>query len=175
MGGAGCGKSITAANIRSQLGFKGMNIELVDEVIKDWTYVPRSPESSDSYYLQACQIQKEDLRLRAGVDLIVSDSPLMLQYFYANWHKHLLQEAMLSAALEFEEVYPSIHIIIERNDNFYNSVGRFETLEEAQVIDRAIKKMLRMHNIQFSVFSCVEQDELIEYLVKQITLEGQDE
>ena len=57
--GAGGGKSITATNIRSQLGFKGYDIELVDEVIKDWTYIPRIPKDCDSFYLQAGQIQKE--------------------------------------------------------------------------------------------------------------------
>ena len=69
MGGASCGKSITATNIKSQLGFNNYDIELVDEVIKDWTYIPRTPTGCDGIYLQASQIQKEDIRLRAGVNL----------------------------------------------------------------------------------------------------------
>jgi hypothetical protein len=167
MGGAGSGKSLTATNIRAQLGFKGYDIELVDEVIKDWTYIPRIPKMCDSFYLQASQIQKEDIRLRAGVNLIVSDSPLMLQYFYAKWHNVPLQAPMLQAALEFEEIYPSIHIFIEREDDFYSEIGRYETLAEAKAIDAAIKETMTQNNISFVSISCLSQDEIIDYIVSK--------
>lgn len=168
VGGPGSGKSITAVNIRAQLGFRGFNIELVDEAIKDWTYIPRSPKSCDSFYLQACQIQKEELRLLAGVDLVVSDAPLMLQYFYAVWHKNPLQESMLKVAFEFEEMYPSLHIIIERDDEFYDETGRYETLEQAKDMDHVIIKTLRNNNVRFTRFSCREQNKLVEYLLTRL-------
>ena len=133
-GGAGCGKSKTANNICAQLGFKGYDIELVDEVIKDWTYIPRIPKDCDSFYLQGCQIQKEDVRLRAGVDLIVSDSPLFLQYFYACHHKVPMQGPMLAASNEFDDMYKSLYIFINREDSFYDEKGRYETLAQAKVI-----------------------------------------
>ncbi|GAF89325.1 unnamed protein product, partial [marine sediment metagenome] len=97
MSGPGGGKSITSNSVRSQLAFKGYDIELVEEVIKDWTYYGRSPQSCDSYSLQGKQMEKEDIRLRSGVDLIVSDSPLFLQYFYAWYHKASMQQAMMFA------------------------------------------------------------------------------
>jgi hypothetical protein len=165
LGGACSGKSITATNIRSQMGFAGYDIELVDEVIKDWTYIPRVPASCDSIFLLASQIEKEDIRLRAGVDLIVSDSPLILQYFYAKWHKVPLQKPMLQAALEFEELYPSIHIFIERKDKFYSEVGRYETLAQAKEIDVAIKNTLRENHMSYSEFSCLDQEEIISYII----------
>ncbi len=168
--GPGSGKSLTATNIRAQLGFKGYDIELVDEVIKDWTYIPRIPTSCDSLFLQASQIEKEDIRLRAGVELIVSDSPLMLQYFYAKWHDVPLQKPMLQASLEFEEKYPSLHLFIEREDKFYSEVGRYEKLEEAKRIDLAIKETLSVNGFDFSSFSCLSQDSIIDFLVA--TLKG---
>lgn len=168
MGGAGCGKSITATNIRAKMGFAGYDIELVDEVIKDWTYIPRIPASCDSFFLEASQIEKEDIRLRAGVDLIVSDSPLMLQYFYAKWHKVPLQKPMLQASLEFEELYPSLHIFIERDDKFYSEVGRYETLEQAKEIDIAIKNVMRENHISYSVFSCIDQEAIINYIITMV-------
>ena len=166
--GACGGKSITATNVRAQLGFKGYDIELVDEVIKDWTYIPRIPKDCDSFYLQAGQIQKEDIRLRAGVDLIVSDSPLMLQYFYALYHKVPLQEGMLSAALEFEQLYPSLNIFIDREDKFYNEVGRYEKLAEAKHIDTLIKGVLVQNKTSFRSFSCLDQDGIVEYIISEI-------
>ena len=139
---AGAGKSLTALNICAQLKFKGYDAELIEEPIKEWTYIPRIPKDCDSYFLQASQIQKEDIRLRAGVDLIVSDSPLMLQYFYAMYHKVPLQESMRLAALEYEKIYPSLNIFIDREDKFYNEVGRYEKLAEAKRIDILIKGTL---------------------------------
>lgn len=168
MSGAGGGKSITATNVRAQLGFRGFDIELVDEVIKDWTYIPRVPRDCDSFYLQACQMQKEDIRLRAGVDLIVSDSPLILQYFYAWYHKVPMQEAMLSAALEYEKLYQSIHIFIDRKDNFYNEVGRYENLKEAKKIDILIKEVMISNKISFKSFSCMDQEVIINYIISEI-------
>lgn len=169
MGGAGCGKSITATNVRSQLGFKGYDIELVEEVIKDWTYISRIPKGVDSFWLQASQIQKEDIRLRAGVDLIVSDSPVILQWFYARYHKAPLQEAMYQAAIEFEQLYPSIHIFIDRDDRFYDEVGRYENLQEAKEIDFKMKLLVETAEIEFVSFSCLNQDDIIDYIISKIT------
>ena len=168
MGGAGCGKSITATNIRAQLGFKGYDIELVDEVIKDWTYIPRIPKMTDSYYLQACQIQKEEIRLRAGVDLIVSDSPLLLQFFYARYHRAPMQQAMLLASTLFDKEYPALHVFIERDDSFYDEVGRYEKLEEAKSIDRKIKELMKSLDIEFEEISCHDQDGIIEHIISKI-------
>lgn len=167
--GACGGKSLTATNVRSQLGFKGYDIELVEEVIKDWTYIPRVPTSTDSFWLQASQMQKEDIRLRAGVDLIVSDSPVMLQWFYARYHKAPLQAAMYLAATEFEQLYPSIHIFIDREDKFYNEVGRYEKLQEAKQIDFAIKTLFRGSKVEFESFSCLDQDGIINHIISKIT------
>ena len=168
MGGACCGKSITATNIRSQLGFKGYDIELVDEAIKDWTYIPRIPKDCDSFFLQASQIQKEDIRLRAGVDLIVSDSPLFLQYFYAWHHKVPLQKLMLSASHEFDEMYRSLYIFLNREDRFYDEVGRYENLKEAKLIDDEIKDLMNINYIPYKEFSCLNQEEIIDYIISQV-------
>jgi len=167
-GGASSGKSITATNVRAQLGFRSYDIELVDEVIKDWTYIPRIPKDCDSFFLQAGQIQKEDIRLRTGVDLIVSDSPLLLQYFYALYHKVPLQDAMLSAALEFEQLYPSLNIFINREDKFYNEVGRYEKLWEAKHIDNLIKGVLVQNKTSFTSFSCLDQSGIVEYIISKV-------
>ena len=165
---AGGGKTITSANVRAQLGFKGYDVELVEEVIKDWTYVGRSPASCDSFYLQGCQIQKEDIRLRAGVDFIVSDSPLMLQYFYAMYHKAPLQVPMLQACQDFEDIYPSLNIFIDREDKFYDETGRYEKLPEAKSIDMLIKEVLTRYGVSFRSFSCLDQDKVIDYIVSQL-------
>jgi len=105
LGGPGSGKSTTAAFIYAELKKRGTSIELVDEYIKFWTYIPRVPKGFDSLYVQAKQIHKEDTILRAGTDFIVSDSPILLQYYYAKHHNTPVQKPMLDISLEFEEKY----------------------------------------------------------------------
>ena len=166
--GACGGKSITATNIRSQLGFKGYDIELVDEVIKDWTYIPRIPKDCDSFFLQASQIQKEDIRLRAGVDIIVTDSPVALQYFYAWYHKDPFRAGMYLNAMEWDKRYLSLNIFIDREDKFYNETGRYEKLDEAKKIDALIRKTLRTCKIDYAFFSCLEQNDIVNYVIEEI-------
>jgi hypothetical protein len=174
-GGAACGKSITATNVRAQLGFKGYDIELVDEVIKDWTYVPRPPKGGDSLWLQASQIQKEDLRLRAGVDLIVTDSPVALQYFYAWYHKDPFRAGMYLNALEWDQTYSALNIFVEREDKFYNEVGRYEKLDEAKKIDMAIKLVLQTSKIEFVSFSCLDQDGIVNYIIEEVEKNAEED
>jgi len=166
--GAGAGKSLTASNIYVQLSCKGYDIEFVEEVIKDWTYIQRVPIGCDGIYLQSSQIQKEDIRLRSGVNLIVTDSPLVLQYFYALHYNSPLQEAMHSASKEFEKLYPSINIFINREDKFYNEVGRYETLEEAKEIDTELKGVLESMKIKYVQFSCLDQNKIMEYIISKV-------
>lgn len=168
MGGAGCGKSTAANYIRSQFSFKGYDIELVDEQIKDWTYYGRSPKSCDSFSLQGRQMEKEDIRLRAGVDLIVSDSPLFLQYFYAWHHKVPMQKPMLLASEEFDKMYEPLYIFVEREDKFYNEVGRYETLSEAKKIDDLIKGQMIFYDVPFVSFSCLKPDDIVNYILETI-------
>ncbi len=166
--GAGGGKTITATNVCSQLGFKGYKVELINETIKEWTYIPRVPTSCDGFYLNARQIQKEDIRLRAGVDLIVSDSPVFLQYFYALFHKVPLTTVMLRSSFEFDMLYPSLNIFINREDKFYDEVGRYETLKEAKCIDIRIKNLMNDNSIEYKEFSCLDQKEMVDYIISQL-------
>lgn len=166
--GPGAGKSLTSKNICVRLNLGGYQAELVEESIKEWTYVDRVPKGCDGYFVQAMQIQKEDIRLRSGVDLVVSDSPLILQYFYAMWHKDPLQLSMLKSALEFEKMYPSIHISIQREDKFYSELGRYEKLEEAKKIDAAIEGVMFNNGIDYVPFSCLDQDKIFNFIVSEI-------
>jgi hypothetical protein len=167
-GGPGCGKSITATNIRAQLGFMGYNIELVEEFIKDWTYIHRAPTGSDNFFIQASQIQKEDIRLRDGVNLIVSDAPIFLHYFYASYHKDPFALAMCSAAMEIETLYPSLNIFLIRDEQFYSQQGRYENLSQAKEIDSIVELMLQAAEIEYVQFSCLDQDAILEHIITRI-------
>jgi ABC-type dipeptide/oligopeptide/nickel transport system ATPase component len=160
-GGAGCGKSTAAASTFAALKKAGKSVEFADEYIKFWTYIPRIPQGFDSLYVQAKQINKEDTILRSGTDIIVSDSPIFLQYFYAEHHNAPCKEQLLEIAIEFEKVYPSLNIVLERKDEDYDEHGRYETLQQAKDIDQEFEEYLNNLNIPHSVYPCRDTDVMI--------------
>jgi len=168
LGGPGCGKSTTAAFIYAELKKRGTSIELVDEYIKFWTYIPRVPKGFDSLYVQAKQIHKEDTILRAGTDFIVSDSPILLQYYYAKHHNTPVQKPMLDISLEFEEKYPSINILLIRNDEDYDQLGRYENLQQAKDIDEELLEVLGETNTWYAAFKSHDNEMILDYVLANI-------
>lgn len=161
-------KSTNAAFIYAELKKRGLSAELVDEYIKFWTYIPRVPKGWDSLYVQAKQVHKEDTILRAGTDFIVSDSPIMLQYFYAKHHNTPAQKQMLEIANDFEEMYPSINILLMRNDTDYNELGRYETLEQSKQIDCGIEEVLDNARTWYECFDCHDNLGILNYILREI-------
>lgn len=166
--GPGAGKSTTAAIIFAELKKKGISVELVDEYIKFWTYIPRVPKNFDCLYCQAKQVHKEDTILRAGVDLIVSDSPIPLQYFYAKHHKNPCQKQMFEISMEFEEMYPSVNILLKRDDADYKELGRYETLEQAKEIDDEFQQYMYDINACFATYPSHESEAIVNYVMGMI-------
>ena len=164
-GGPACGKSLSAANIRSQLGFYGYSVDLIEEVVKEWAYVQQDPSDSDTFFLQASQIRKEDIRLRSGVDIVVTDSPVVLQYFYGCYHGDPFCESMLYSAREWEKKYKSLNIFLKREESFYKNVGRFQQIEEAKKIDEEIKVLLDDMHVKYVEFSCMDQRGIIDHIL----------
>src|SRR5690606_2311193 len=120
----------------------GYNVELAREVIKRWAYQNISPQSFDQYYLFGKQTREEDLLLNHGVDLVVSDSPVLMQAAYAKRYGVPRAEHLIDVALEFEKKFPSLNIFLDRTGIDYQQQGRFENEEEARQMDEMIRDIL---------------------------------
>lgn len=148
-GGPGVGKSTLAANVFARLKQLNVSVELVTEYVKSWAYEKRELDLFDQVYIFAKQQRLEDRVLRAGVKLIVSDSPLYLQCVYAKKHNHLAWQELIGIAHKFDLVYPSLNILIKRHGKPYNPEGRYQTLDEAKKIDQEIEDFLNEYNIPY--------------------------
>lgn len=168
-GGPGSGKSVLASVVFSKLKMQGFNVELINEYIKFWTYIPRIPKGYDSFYCQAKQINKEDTILRGGTDLIVTDSPILLAYFYACYYQSPAQQAMLDMHREFDSDYRSINIFLERDDKFYSTIGRYENLEQSKDIDKKLEQVIKAYAYSYKRFSCLEHEAIMEYILSEIS------
>lgn len=145
-GGPGVGKSTVAAGLFYRLKQAGFNAELVTEYAKDLTWESRE---------EALQNQPSVLgeqharlwRLRDKVDVVVTDSPLLLTVFYnqGRW------TTLPALAEELHHSYESINFLLERDPDIpYDPRGRNQgTLSMAEEIDRGLEEMLRTRGIKF--------------------------
>ena len=82
-GAPGAGKSTGAAYVFSQLKMRGINAELVTEFAKDKVW----EESKAVFQNQAYIFGKQYFRIsrvQDKVDVVITDSPILLSPFYAN-------------------------------------------------------------------------------------------
>lgn len=150
-GGAGCGKSTTAAWLFAQMKMDGYNVEHIQEFVKTWTYEHKVPKSFDQIHLLGQQMYKEDIVLRNDVDHLVTDCPIFLGACYSMYHNFAGWGHVVGLAKCFDDVYPSLNLFIDRGDKPYKAHGRFQTAEEARKIDEYVKEKLSEYGHHFHV------------------------
>lgn len=140
-GPAGSGKSTLAARIYADLKAQGIGIELITEVIKPWAYEGRVPQGFDQIHLFGKQLRREELFLRHGVPLVVTDSPLLLNCAYAEYTGTPGRHGQMDIALAFEDKYPSLHLYLQRSFA-YQGTGRYQQESEAREFEEFLKGFL---------------------------------
>ena len=168
-GGAGCGKSTSAARIFGELRQKGYDIELCQEYIKQWAYQKRIPKSFDQLYIFGKQVYTEDLMWQAGVKHLITDSPLLMQGFYATIYNTPVKDELVSLAKKYELIHPSINIFLDRKDIPYQQNGRYETIDEAIERDHKMIEFLKLHKISYHIFMTKDYHSIMSYIEKNLT------
>ena len=168
-GGPGLGKSVLATKLFSQLKIQNYDIELVSEWIKTWAHQKYEIKSYDQLYAFTKQLRKEDLCLNHGnIDLIVSDSPLLLNVAYSKKYGCEYWSALQEMANLFECKFPSVHILLDRKGIKYQNKGRWETKDEAAYMDLYIQQVLLSNNIEYEKFSTTDHDGILNYIKDKI-------
>lgn len=145
-----------------------IQVDLVQEYIKVWAWEGRKPTGFDQFYVCAKQMRKEEIPLRSGVDVIVTDSPLLLQCFYAKKYGVKGWEKLIDIVNIFEEQYPSLHIFLERGERPYISQGRYQNHEEAKEMDEYIKSMLKDNVKEYSSMHYSNMNEITDLVMSKI-------
>ncbi len=159
-GGPGTGKSTMAAAVFSELKNSGINAELVTEYAKRKVWEESFKVFECQLYVSAKQIYNMFV-VSKHVDVIVTDSPLIMAIAYSNSDKHM--EGILKR--EYKK-YNNIDIFLNRV-KAYNPKGRMQTEKEAQQKDREIKKLLNKNKIKYLEYDGTKESiELIVYQIK---------
>lgn len=147
IGGPGTGKSTLAADVFARLKRDHYDVELVTEYAKDLTWNEAQKVLQNQVYVFAKQ-QHRFWRLNGKVDIVVTDSPILLSPIY---HDLLnsepfpeLHNLVLCEHRKFDNV-----VFYLKRDTPYIKTGRNQTIKEAKQVDSAINMFLMKHSIPF--------------------------
>lgn len=161
-GGPGTGKSTNAALLYYLLKIQNKNAELVREYVKDWAWEGRKISVNDQIYFLGKQVRKESM-LYGKVDWIVTDSPVMMNLFYA---QHYCTETIATGVKSLVRAYykqaeddghKHIHVFLKRTKP-YLAEGRYQTEEQARQIDPEVRELLVEQGITFVEVDVGEQE-----------------
>lgn len=161
--GPGAGKSTLAALVFGQLKLLGYSVELISEYIKQWAYEKRKLDGFDQLYIYAKQLRLEERVLRENVDLIISDSPLLLQCYYSSKYNFKAYSQLFELSQLFDKEYPPLNLFLKRHEGVYETNGRFQNLQEAKNVDKELKDYLDQNNISY-----IEVDNNVDAILDKI-------
>lgn len=144
-GASGAGKSTGAAYIFSKLKMLGYNAELITEFAKDKVWEENTEVFKNQLYILGKQSFKQS-RVRDKVEIIITDSPLMLSAFYNT--DPVLGDNFTKTVVDVFNSYDNINFFVNRVKP-YNPIGRHQTEEESDALKAPMIQLLIDNNIPF--------------------------
>jgi len=146
-GGLSSGKSTTAAGLFHKLKINGINCELVTEFAKHITWKEDYNTLKNQIYVFAKQHDRM-FHLKDKVDVIITDSPIIMGLSYCNWDlmSRSFEQLVVDEFNRTDAV--NINYFINRVKE-YNPSGRSQTEEEAKEKDMEIKTLLNKYDVSF--------------------------
>ncbi len=166
--GPGAGKSTTAEGVSHSLKKAGYKVELVQEYIKNWAYMKRVPQSFDQAFIFANQLHSEDFLLNRGVDVIVTDSPVLMNLSYSKRYGFEPWPHLLEIGRAFEKNFPSVNILLSREGIEYQQNGRYENHTEAVWMDNFMQEFMHQCGVNYIRIPSVRLDQIVEYVKAEI-------
>ncbi|MBQ6863286.1 MAG: hypothetical protein IJO14_03495 [Clostridia bacterium] len=143
-GAPGAGKSTGAAYIFSKLKMHGVNAELVTEFAKDMVWENNATALKNQAYMFGQQSFRLS-RCANQVDVVITDSPLMLSLLYNR--DPVLSSGFSETVYSVFNSYDNMNYLLIR-DKQYNPVGRMQTEEESDQILSSLRLLLSEYYIQ---------------------------
>lgn len=165
-GAPGAGKSTGAAYIFSQLKMRGINAELVTEFAKDKVWEGSKAVFENQAYIFGKQYFRIS-RCADQVDVIVTDSPLLLSILYNNDED--LGGTFDAVVRRVAKKYNSKNYYLKRVKD-YNPSGRFQTEEESDEIAIELKRLLDREGVDYKVRrgDIIGYEQIVEDIIKEI-------
>lgn len=168
-GGPGTGKSTCAAFLYYVLKTQGYNAELVREYVKGWAWEGRAFGDFDQLYFLGKQSRNESM-LYGKADWVVTDSPVLMNAYYAGLHCPPLAEGVKAAVLGFyrhaaDKGHRHVHVFLRRSKP-YNPAGRYQTEAQARQMDVDLRRELEAMSTQ--LIDCETEEADLRQLIRQL-------
>jgi hypothetical protein len=144
--GPGSGKSTTMANLFAELKWKSIDAEMAPEFAKEAVWQGDFNILNNQFSVSGEQY-KRLYRLNGKVQVVITDSPLLLGVIYGKNEP----EEYKTMLLKYHNSFENMNIFLSRVKK-YNPNGRLQNEEGAKAKDDQIKKMLSDFEIPFIGF-----------------------
>lgn len=151
IGGPGSGKSTTAAGLYYELKKLNINCEMALEYAKDKVYEESFKTMDDQLYIFGKQYHRM-WRLKDSVDVIITDSPLLLSIFYNKTKSNYFDNLVIEQYNRFNNLL----YILQRDGIKFQQEGRLQNEKESIQIDSSIKNILNKNNIEYKEVSTLD-------------------
>lgn len=143
LGGPGCGKSSMASSVFAYLKWADVNCEMALEYAKEVVWEDAESILGNQIYVFGQQ-HRRVFRLLNKVDVVITDSPLLLSIIYDAESNKNLRNLVLNEWYKCN----NLTYLLGRKKK-YNRSGRLQNEKEAKVIDTRVKDLLRGYAIPF--------------------------
>lgn len=166
--GPGSGKSTTCAGVFSKLKLAGVNCEMALEYAKDKVWENSLDVLDDQIYVFGKQLHRLN-RLKGKVDVIITDSPILLSIIYNKEASNYLDDLVIEQFHKFN----NLNYYVVRDESF-NPKGRVQNQEESMEKDDEIKTLLSEHNISYTtVYKHNSVDTIVNEVMKVLNIDSQ--
>lgn len=166
--GPGSGKSTTCAGVFSKLKLAGVNCEMALEYAKDKVWENSLDVLDDQIYVFGKQLHRLN-RLKGKVDVIITDSPILLSIIYNKEASNYLDDLVIEQFHKFN----NLNYYVVRDESF-NPKGRVQNHEESMEKDDQIKTLLNDHNISYTtVYKHNSVDTIVDEVMKVLNIDSQ--
>lgn len=160
-GGPGIGKSTSALQIVAELKKMGYSAEYVSEVAKEYVYAKNYEILDGKLENQKKLMREQQSRLDlliGNVDIVITDSPLLLNGVYLNEEAEITDKHLDDIFSVYSE-YSNYDIVLERDlSSEFETEGRIHTLEQSIQKDAEITSLLDECDIKYSTY---KRDDII--------------
>lgn len=160
--GPGTGKSTAAAGIFFDLKNLHINCELAFEFAKDLTWEKRDYTFNNQIYIFGEQHHRV-YRLLGQVDVVITDSPILLTPVYDTEKRASLEQLVLE---EHSKMW-TYNVFLKRLKS-YNPIGRRHDEDHAHKIDKKVLEILDRTNQSYETFEASTEGKTA--IVKKVLL-----